>query len=133
MSEQFPQYPELTEEAELLAQKFIDSKKDHIKKLIKEVSEEVLGDIYTDVASWIKCDSWSNFRQQIIDFVCDYGRLREHCDWDAQKIRKRIFQEYKEELIEDLNQDNLKKIKELEEQIHLLKKDLSRSYGYYGN
>lgn len=120
MSEQFPQYPELTEDAELLAQKFIDSKKDHLKKLIKEVSEEVLGDIYTDVATWIKCDSWSNFRQQIIDFVCDYGRLREHYSWDAQKIRKRIFQEYKEELIEDLNQDNLEEIKRLKEDIEYL-------------
>jgi hypothetical protein len=121
-------YPKLPEDAEIAAQKLIDNSRDYLKKVIENATTEIFDKIYVDFVPWIASDSWGNFRMQIVDAICNYNQLREFSRWDAKKVRNRIFSEYKEEIVEDLNQDNLEKIKELEEEIVRLKKESRYTY-----
>jgi hypothetical protein len=121
-------YPQLPEGAEVEAIKLIDKSKEYLKKTIENVAIEILDKIYSDVAPWVGGDMVGNFQRQIVDAICDYNQLKEFSRWDAKKVRNRIFSEYKEEMVKDLNQDNLEKIKELEEEIIRLKKESRYNY-----
>ena len=104
-------YPELTEQGKKEAQLILDKFKDKIKSLC----DEVLGDLYCDVACYIESDSWYNFRNKIKDGMTYYSNREEHLDYDFKDIRQGLYREYKDEIIKDLNQDLVTRNKELED------------------
>jgi len=113
MKEEYPLYPDLTEEGGLEAQRLIDRFKENMKK----VCEETLSELYTDVAVYISSDSWTNYRNQLLNGFQNYGNRRIQGVHDFAKIRKSIYNEYRDELIPDLNQDLLAEIESLKLQI----------------
>ena len=106
-------YPELPEKGEREAQELIDK----FKAKMKDAADEVLGELYCDVAVYIESDSWTNFRNEMMDGYKDYKNGKIHDEYNFKDIRQQIYKENREEIIKDLNQDNLKKIEDLEEQI----------------
>ena len=125
---QYSIHPELTEEAAIAAQNLIERFKRQLKKDAENTIDEVLGRYYSDLVFWIESDSWSNFRSQIVDAICNYPKFEEQAPYDGAKIRQAIFREYRDEIIEDLNQDNLKKIEELEKEVVRLRDHNQRFY-----
>lgn len=103
-------YPELPEVGRVEAQALIDK----FKASMRKAAEEVLAELYTDVAVYIESDSWVNYRNQLVLAMCDYGNRHSHCDYDFRAIRQAIYAEHRDEINKDLDRDNLKRIAELE-------------------
>jgi hypothetical protein len=120
MSKEYPLYPELPEDAKIEAQALIDAFK---KKLISEATEAI-SSLYCDVAYYIESDSWSNFRNELLAGLCNYSNRRIQSDYDFAKIRRAIFDEYKSEIIPELNQDLVKENDDLKKQIESLREFL---------
>jgi len=104
-------YPELSElgkhEAQLVLNKF--------KEELLSITEDSLRDIYCDVVVHIESDSWTNYKNVLMDGLSNLHRDCKYDNHDYKKIRQAIFEEHKEELIKDLNKDLLKTIEELKE------------------
>ena len=116
MSEEYPLYPALSEKAEEQAQHLMDG----FKVKMKAIAEEVLGDLYCDVAAYIESDQWTNFRNELLDGLCNYSNGRIYAKYDFKKIRQAILKEYRAEIVEDLNQDLLDEVEELKEHVQSL-------------
>ena len=116
MSDEYPLYPELSKPGAEEAQRLID----RFKELMKNAAEEVLNELYTDVAAYIESDSWGNFRNQMIAGFRNYDNRKIQGEWDFKEIRQAILKHHREDIIHDLDQDNLSRIKELESQIETM-------------
>jgi len=119
MENQYPLFPRLDDEGQTHAQELVDKFKEKMKK----AADEVLGELYCDVAVHIESDSWSNFRNELMDGFRNYRNRHIQNKYDFAEIRKQIFKEFREEIIQDLNQDYLAEIESL-------KKELSESRQY---
>jgi hypothetical protein len=119
MKEGFPLYPTLAPEAQLEAQALMDDFKEKMFKLC----EETLGKLYCDVSAYIESDHWTNYRNDLLDGLQNYGNRKVQASYDFAKIRRAILNEYREEIIQDLNQDLL-------EEIDKLKKEVEYERGY---
>ena len=101
MSKEYPLYPELKEEAKGEAQALMDE----FKKKMESLAKEILSQLYCDVAMYIESDSWSNFRNEILQGFSKYGNRKLQADYDFAKIRQTIFEEHREEIIKEVEQD----------------------------
>uniref|UniRef100_A0A6H1ZZY0 Uncharacterized protein n=1 Tax=viral metagenome TaxID=1070528 RepID=A0A6H1ZZY0_9ZZZZ len=117
--EEFPLYPELSEEGKQEAQRLIDAFKEKLKK----AAVEVIGDLYCDAADFIESDSWSNFRNTVMDGFRNYNNRKLQARWDFAEIRAAIFKQFRDEIIPELNQDLVKENEKL-------KKDVERLNGW---
>ena len=126
MSEEFPLYPNLSEEGKQEAQALIDVFKEKLMKAAKEA----ISNLYCDAADFIESDSWSNFRNTIIAGYQNYGNRHRQGEWDFAKIRTEIFKQFRDEIIPELNQDLVKENEELRKDIERLKEDLHRIRNY---
>ena len=113
MEDEYPLYPELPEAGKVEAQKLIDGFKDKLKK----AADEAITEMYCDVAVFIESDSWSNYRNKMMEGFKDYGNRKIQGDYDFKEIRKKIFEEYRDEIVEDLNLDLVDEIVELKKQL----------------
>lgn len=113
--------PLLNEQGEKDAQRFLDNFKERMRKLV----DEVMGEAYVECMPWIEADSWGNMRNHLLEWIRGY---RELLDWDAKQVREAIYREYREDIIKDLNQDHLERIKELEEHLEFERNLHRRSY-----
>jgi len=102
-------YPELSEDGCKAAQYLVDGFKINLKK----AALEVIDNLYMDVAVHIEGDSWTNYRNKIMDGFRNYGNKMVHHEYDFKIIREEIFREFRAEIIKDLDQDNLKEIERL--------------------
>lgn len=113
-------YPTLTEdgkkESELLMQRFEKELNDHAVRIIRNITT----DFYSGISYNVESDHWQNFRQKIVNGICDY-RNSEKFPYDFKRIRKAIYEEHKEAINNDLNQDHLKEIERLNAIIRDLK------------
>ena len=109
----FPLYPELPKVGQEEAQQLIDK----FKAQLKKAAEEVICDLYCDVAMYIESDTWSNLRNQIMDGYKNYNNRKIQAAYDFKKIRAEIYKEYREDIVNDLNQDMLKEIEELKQDL----------------
>lgn len=116
MSEEYPLYPELSEEGKKEAQQLISG----FKELLKKAAEEVISTLYTDVVEYIETDSWRNFRNQIMDGFQNYNNRKIQSAYDFKEIRQAILKEHREDIIKDLNQDMVKEIESLKKIIELM-------------
>jgi hypothetical protein len=107
--DQFPLYPRLGEEGEKEAQELIDRFKGKIRTAI----DDVLGELYCDVAVYIESDSWTNFRNEMMAGYKNYGNRKIQAHYDFKEIRQSILKNHREEIIEDLNQDLLEEVERL--------------------
>lgn len=111
--EKYPLYPDLAEEAEKEAVAIMDG----FKKRMHKLCEETLGELYCDVAIYIKSDAWSNFRNELMSGLTNYGNSKIQAEYDFKRIRETIYKEHYEEMVEDINKDNLKEIERLKKEL----------------
>ena len=114
MNDEFPLYPQLNEGGAELFQKLIDQ----FKERMKVVSEDIIGDLYVDLADHVESDQWTNYRNTLLDGLCDY-RNKDHSPYDYKKIRRKMFDEYREEIIKDIGADLVEKIDDLERMLEI--------------
>ena len=62
-----PCYPDLSEEAENEAQVLMDKFSVEIEKKISDVVQKTKSEFYYDIVHFVKGDSWTNFRQSILN------------------------------------------------------------------
>jgi len=122
MSKEFPLYPKLSEEGEKEAQKIIDIFKEKLKK----VADETIKDFYCDVVNYIESDSWSNFRNEIMEGFKNYDNRKIQAEYNFKEIRQTILKEYRADIINDLNQDMIEEIKSLKSTIEYIQDLRSR-------
>lgn len=115
MNKEYPLYPTLSEEAKIEAQLIMDRFKEQMGKLC----EEVLSQLYCDVSAYIESDHWTNYRNDLLAGFQNYGNRKIQASYDFEKIRRAIFKEYRDEIINDLNQDLVRENEELKELIKL--------------
>lgn len=118
MDNECPLFPELPEAAAQEAQVLIDK----FKEQLKRAAQEVIGELYCDVVTYIESDSWTNFRNELLCGLQNYQNRKVHAKWDFKKIRQAIYREYRDEIIMDLNQDLVAEIESLKETIGILRR-----------
>jgi len=116
MSEEYPLYPELTEQGKEEAQKIMDSFKPKLAMLLNEV----MGDLYTDVSYYVDSDHWTNYRNTLMDGFKGYGGGKANHEYDYKDLRQAIYNNHKEEIVNDLNQDLVEENNRLKAQIEQL-------------
>jgi len=126
MSDEYPLYPDLPEEAQKQMVERLEDYGVEIKKKIDGATREVLNDFYADLIDWIEGDAWENFRQTIVDGLCNYSNRKLQAKYDYDKIRRAIFVEYRDEIIPDLNQDLIEENEKLKERINRLTDNIER-------
>ena len=107
-------YPELNEKGKIEYQKLIDN----FKLKMNEICESTMSELYCDVGTHIESDSWTNFRNGIIDGLKGYPTHLKH---NFKEIRDLIFKENKEEIIKDIKEDFLEEIDSLKKTIEFLR------------
>ena len=117
---EFPLYPTLSEDGKREAQELVEQ----FKKQLAKAAEEAIFDLYTNIVVYIESDSWTNFRNKLMDGFKDYNNRKIQGDYDFREIRKQIYKDYKDEIIKDLDQDNLKIIESLQTEIKRLENAL---------
>jgi hypothetical protein len=123
MSEEYPLYPELTEQGKEEAQKIMDSFKPKLAMLLNEV----MGDLYTDVSYYVDSDHWTNYRNALMDGFKGYGGGKANHEYDYKDLRQAIYNNHKEEIVNDLNQDLVEENNRLKAQIEQLQQSLSEA------
>jgi hypothetical protein len=126
---EYPLYPELSEEGKKEAQQLIENFKVNLLK----AAEEVIATLYCDVINDIESDSWANFRNQIMCGFKNYENRKIQNRWDFKIIREEIFKEFKMDIISDLDKDILNENEQLKKQIDDLNKIIEnlRKNNYY--
>jgi RNA processing factor Prp31 len=118
--QEHPFYPELTEAGKVEAQELLNKFKTKAKSVLDNLLDDYLGEVYCNILPEIESDSWSNYRNTVIDAYKNYLN-KDKRDYDFKEIRQKIYLEYKEQIDADLNQDNLDKIKKLEKEIEQMR------------
>jgi hypothetical protein len=116
MSKEYPLFPQLNEEAQKEAQDLIDK----FKGLMKKAADDVLSELYCDVACYIESDTWTNFRNELMDGFKNYDNKKIQGEYDFKELRQAIYKNHKEEIVNDLNQDMVNEIESLNERIRTL-------------
>lgn len=116
----FPLYPYLSEVAEEEAGKVLETFAAKMKKL----AEETILNFTSEYLPYIESDAWENFRGDLLSGLANYHNRKVQADYDFKEIRRAIYEEYRQEIIPDLDQDNLERIEELERK---LKKEQDRT------
>lgn len=116
MDTKYPLYPRLTEEGEKEAVIILKTFHDRMKK----VCEETLDQFYVDVLPYIETDSWTNYRNQLMDGFRNYNNRKVQGEHDFARIREEIYKQFRDDIIKDLNQDLVKEIASLKEQIEIM-------------
>jgi len=116
MSDEYPLYPGLSEDGAKLAQSIIDE----FKKELVKVATGAIDELYVDVAAYIESDSWTNYRNHLMNGLSNYNNREKQGDYDFKKIRQAIYEEFREDIINDLNQDLVKEVEDLKKHIGFL-------------
>jgi len=124
MNAEYPLYPELTEEGKKEADMWLQNFRDKMKK----VAEEVVAETYTSCVEYIESDSWTNFRNEILDGFRNYNNRKIQAEYDFAAIRTEIFKQFRDEIIVDLNQDLVKENEELKKRIKYMEESARRNY-----
>ena len=124
MSDEYPLYPELTEQGKEEAQKIMDSFKVKLKKLM----DEVLADLYTDVSYYVESDHWTNYRNALMDGFRGYGGGKPNHEYDYKELRQSIYKNHKNEIVADLNQDLVEENERLMAEVKQLQQHINGNW-----
>lgn len=105
-------FPELTDEGRRQAQDLMTKFEIALKEKSLEIMEGITTDFYCNILNEVEGDQWTNYRTKILNHLCDY-RNRSESRYDFDRIRKSIYENHKDEIIKDLNQDLVEKVEEL--------------------
>ncbi len=119
---EFPLFPELQEGGAEEAQALIDKFREALKIEAANIMSSVMDEFYYDIVPHIESDAWTNYRNDLMDGLKNYRNRKIQGEFEFKEIRRAIFKEFKDEIIEDLNQDHLKTIESLREQIEDMRK-----------
>ena len=123
--EEYPLFPTLPEDGKKEAQRLVDE----FKASLIKVADEAIGNLYCDVVEHIESDSWTNYRNCLMDGLKNYANRGIQGKHDFKEIRRSIYKEFRSDIIVDLNQDLVEENEGLKEQIKFLRKCMSnRSY-----
>jgi len=111
--EEYPFYPLLADPG---AKEAVELIEDFKKKLVS-AAEEAISNLYCDIVPHIESDSWMNYRNDLMSGFRNYGNRKIQGQHDFKAIRAQIYIEFRDDIIADLNQDHLEKIKELEKSL----------------
>ncbi len=76
---------------------------DSFKPRLSKLLEEVMAELYTDVSMYVESDHWTNYRNHLMAGFKGYSTINhKYC---FKELRQAIYQNHKEEIIKDLNQD----------------------------
>lgn len=93
------------------AQEFMD--KYRVK--MKDISDEILGELYVNILPYVETDSWTNYRESLrIDLEHEYKFRKFKEPW-ATNFRRAIFVENRDEISKLISEDILNRIKHLED------------------
>jgi len=125
-SKEYPLFPILSEAAHVEAQQLMDA----FKEKFKDIAQEVLGELYCDVALYIESDSWSNFRNEVMAGFKNYNNRKIQDEYDFAEIRQTMLAQYRDQIVADLNQDLVKENEKLKKQIEE-EREFNRSHNRY--
>lgn len=120
---EFPLYPPLNELAAKEAQELLNGFKEQMLKVCKEV----LSQIYCDVVTYIETDSWTIFRNEVIQGFSKYGNRKLQGKYDFDRIREAIFREHREEIIKECQEDIVKENESLKKELKMAR-EYNRRY-----
>jgi hypothetical protein len=119
MSEEYPLYPELSEQGKIEAQQLMDVFKKEIVKLVSDV----MSDVYCNIIPHIESDSWANYGNKILSGFMGYRQdVHKH---NYAELRKAIYRNHKDAIDKDLNQDLVEENKRLIETIKIMQKRMN--------
>jgi len=124
INKQYPLYPLLSEVGQSEAQLLIDK----FKKELAKSAEDAITELYCNIVPHIESDSWSNFRNQLMDGFKNYNNRLVQNKWDFKTIRTEIFKEFKTDIINDLNQDIYEENLSLKKQLLELREFYEKLY-----
>ena len=124
MSERYPLYPRLSDEGVKEAEELFVAFKEKMKK----IADDVLGELYVNIAPHIESDSWGNYRNVIMAGMQNYGNRKLQAEHDFKKIREQIYKDFRDDIIKDLDQDMLKENEELKRQLAEKMQQLQDAY-----
>lgn len=115
MTSQNIKWPEMTEAQNAFCVSLIEK----FKGDLKEVAEDVLNQLYTDVIPHLETDTFLNFKSHMLSAVQGYARSYALDDGDltGRRIREVIYKDHKDELVKLIDHDNVMRITELEKQL----------------
>ena len=113
MSNEYPLFPQLPEEAQKEAVQLLGQFKDEMRK----IADQVISDFYSDIMPYIESDTWTNFRNELLVGFKDYGNRKVQAEYDFKSIRQAIYRLHRDEIIADLNQDLVEEVKALKHQV----------------
>jgi len=116
MKNEFPLYPELTESGKAEAQQLMTRFEKDLNTFICDKVNEIKSEFYCKILPHIESDSWQNFRNYLINGICNYDN-KQHSKSDFDRIRRSILVNHREDLVKDLNQDLIKEIERLKKEI----------------
>lgn len=120
---EYPLYPDLPESARKEAFELLEK----FKRELSKAAEQTISNFYCDILPFIETDAWTNFRNALLDGLCDYNN-RHDSQYAFQKIRQAIYKEYRDEIIVDLNQDLVQENERLKQRVEDLQKYNGRGY-----
>jgi hypothetical protein len=120
----YPLYPELSEEGKKEAQGWLDKFREKMKK----VCDETLSEVYCNVLDYIESDSWSNFRNEIMDGFRNYNNGKIQAEYDFKEIRQQILKHHRADIITDLNQDLVEETERLKKQVEEMRESMRKMY-----
>jgi hypothetical protein len=113
MADEYPLYPKLSEEgfkeAELLFEDF--------RNKLKGIAEDVCSHLYTDIMPYIETDSWTNFRNELLAGFSNYGNRKIQGKYDFDKIRRAIFDQFRDEIMLEMPEELKAENQRLQEEI----------------
>ncbi|MBU0907449.1 MAG: hypothetical protein KKE05_04820 [Nanoarchaeota archaeon] len=102
-------FNEKQEEIQIILEEYVKKFRDQLTGIIKDVWEN----IESDYVPYLQENLFINLRERVKESI-------EYSDIAGKSIRDKIFREHKDEIINDINQNNLERIKNLEEVINRL-------------
>jgi hypothetical protein len=114
---EFLLFPELQEGGAEEAQALIEKFRDKLKIEAANVISSIMDEFYFDIVPHIESDAWTNYRNDLMNGLKNYRNRKIQGEFDFKEIRRAIFKEFKDDIIEDLNQDHLKTIESLRKQL----------------
>lgn len=126
MSIEYPLFPELTEQGKQEAQKLMSKFEVQLKEHALKIMQEITTDFYCDILHEIESDHWTNYRTKLLNGLCNYSNKSIQGSYDFDRIRKSIYENHKEEIVKDLNQDLVEEVERLKETIKILQESTWR-------
>lgn len=87
------------------------------KKQIKNIADQTIGNVYTEIMPYIESDSWLNYREHLrLEMQNKYLKKETLTTEEAwgKFIREAIFTQFREELEQGIIRDQQERIKTLE-------------------